>query len=117
MREGDTPGERQLCLVTEFMEGGSLQAAIQHNRVSWWRNGKRVRRGGIGRFILSAGLSCVKGVVAFGGSVLEACMLQLYMAQRHGAVCCSEPLVQALPRALACVCPHAACWLPRPVAC
>ena len=46
VREGDTPGERQLCLVTEFMEGGSLQAAIQHNRVSWWRNGKRVRRAG-----------------------------------------------------------------------
>jgi serine/threonine protein kinase len=43
VREGDSPGaESQLCLVTEFMEGGSLQAAIQHNRVSWWRNGKRI---------------------------------------------------------------------------
>ncbi len=42
VREGDAPGESQLCLVTEFMDGGSLQAAIQHNRVSWWRNGKRV---------------------------------------------------------------------------
>lgn len=35
-------GEQQLCLVTEFCEGGSLQANLRQRRVSWWRHGRRI---------------------------------------------------------------------------
>lgn len=42
VQEDEKTGESQLCLVTEYMEGGSLQANLRQGRVTWYKHGKRV---------------------------------------------------------------------------
>lgn len=36
----------RMCLVTEYMEGGSLSTNLRYKRVNWYKRGKRVREHG-----------------------------------------------------------------------
>ncbi|KAL4447629.1 hypothetical protein ABPG75_004848 [Micractinium tetrahymenae] len=42
MQPDEETRESQLCLVTEFMEGGSLQANLRLGRVTWWKRGRQI---------------------------------------------------------------------------